>query len=442
MTFKSMLVPDEILLMIFSHLPLQDIKCLRLVSQNFLSCSSQFLLWSLGISSASRSLHFYRKISSDELFRKGISKIVYNTRLNHTITAEHDNVHPSVQLAPDAFDQCYSVYDLLCYGIPRLPMLREIIITDRTAQFSPNLSTTDLPLSSLEISQGRSTDDQLSLFILLRALSAVHSRPQTFRIFLRSCIPGTPSLLPSLNIQLEKDNYGRGYGTPKSPTLFDRCLTTAIPIFEDLRHLSIMTQYPPQQASIDTTCSTFTHNLCAFISTAGSNLRILELEIHEPLPAHPRVEDLNLTICIFALTPTLFPDLREMTLKGVSIEGFSLIAFLSRQASLEELRLQEVYLTSSSSNWAAIVDDLCLLLGVQFGDMLGIGSGKKMGRKSVGSGKSVAPMERIRLELERVFEPGDLRRERGLSIESSQLRGYFLGSEDNPLRSCYENFVV
>ncbi|PMD60855.1 uncharacterized protein K444DRAFT_628889 [Hyaloscypha bicolor E] len=172
MALQSMLLPDEILLMIFSHLPLQDIKCLRLVCHCFLDCFSQFLLWSLGISSASRSLHFYRKVSSDDLFRKDISTIVYNTRLNHTITAEHDNVLPDVQLAPDAFDQCYSVYDLLCYGIPRLPMLREIMITDRALQLSPNLSTTDSFINSLETNQAQTADDQLSLFVLLRALSA------------------------------------------------------------------------------------------------------------------------------------------------------------------------------------------------------------------------------------------------------------------------------
>jgi hypothetical protein len=437
-----MLLPDEILLMIFSHLPLQDIKCLRLVCHCFLDCSSQFLLWSLGISSASRSLHFYRKISSDDLFRKGISTIVYNTRLNHTITAEHDNVLPDVQLAPDAFDQCYSVYDLLCYGIPRLPMLREIVITDRALQLSPNLSTTYSFINSLETNQAQTADDQLSLFVLLRALSAVHSRPQTFRISLQNCIPGTPSLIPPLNTQLEKDNYGRGYGTPESPTLFDRCLTTAAPIFEDLRHLSIITQTPSHQASTETSSAKFTHSLCAFISTGGSNLQILEFEIHEGFSSHPRVEDPALSTFVFSFAPTLFPDLRGMRLKGVPMEGFSLIPFLSRQSSLEELRLQDVYLTSSSSDWAAIIDDLCLLLGVQFGDMMGNRSRKKMCRKRIGREKFVAPMERIRLELERVFEPGDIGRERGVSIDSSQLRGYFQGREDNPLRSCYESFVM
>jgi hypothetical protein len=52
------------------------------------------------------------------------------------------------------------------------------------------------------------------------------------------------------------------------------------------------------------------------------------------------------------------------------------------------------------------------------------------------------PMERIRLELECVCEPSDGGIERRLSIGSEHLRGYFLGKEDNPLRSCYENFVV
>lgn len=41
-----------------------------------------------------------------------------------------------------------------------------------------------------------------------------------------------------------------------------------------------------------------------------------------------------------------------------------------------------------------------------------------------------------------MFEPGDIGRERGVSIDSSQLRGYFQGREDNPLRSCYESFAM
>jgi hypothetical protein len=74
--------------------------------------------------------------------------------------------------------------------------------------------------------------------------------------------------------------------------------------------------------------------------------------------------------------------------------------------------------------------------------MMGNRSRKNICKKRIGSEKFVAPMERVRLELERVFEPGDIGRERGVSIDSSQLRGYFQGREDNPLRSCYESFVI
>ena len=116
------------------------------------------------------------------------------------------------------------------------------------------------------------------------------------------------------------------------------------------------------------------------------------------------------------------------------MEGFSLVAFLSRQSALEELRLQEVRLTQLSPDWAAIVDDLCLLLGVQFQ----AGKGKSGKRARV---KGMVPMERIQLQLESVFEPSDEARERGVSIGAADLRGYFAGREDNPLRSCYECFV-
>ncbi|KAE9380083.1 hypothetical protein N431DRAFT_394587 [Stipitochalara longipes BDJ] len=443
MTFQAMFLPDEILLMIFTRLPLEDIKCLRLVCHCFRSCSSQFLLWFLDISSTSRSLRFYRRISSDDLFRRGISKIVYNTRLNHTITAEHDHVLPEVQLAPDAFDQCYSVYDLLCYGIPRLPMLREIVITDRTQQTSPNLSITDLFTNALEINQARTTDDQLSLFILVRALSAVHSRPQTFRISLQNCIPGAASI-QSTKSRHENDSYGTGYGIYKSPTLFDRCLTTALEIFQDLQHLSIITQSPSQQTPVEPGFSAFTTNLCALVSTAGPNLRILEVAIHEPVPAQARDGSLLLSTALFAITPRLFPTLSQVMLKGLSMDGSALIAFLSRQSSLEKLRLVEIRLIPTSSNWTAIVDDLCLLLGVQF-EAGKINVGRKRGDRPSQRGKRIMgemPMERIRMELEGVFEPSDGGMERALSIGSTQMRGYFLGMEDNPLRSCYENFVT
>lgn len=168
MTLQSVFLPDELLLMIFSYLLLQDIKCLRLVSHEFHSCSSQFLLWSLNISSADRSLHFYKNISSDNLFRKGISKVIYNTQLRPASTGERDKLFPSGQYeelqhpAPDAFDQCYSVYDLLCYGIPRLPMLHEINITDRILQ-SPISSSTTPSLISTSIDERRTRNGELSL---------------------------------------------------------------------------------------------------------------------------------------------------------------------------------------------------------------------------------------------------------------------------------------
>jgi hypothetical protein len=127
---------------------------------------------------------------------------------------------------------------------------------------------------------------------------------------------------------------------------------------------------------------------------------------------------------LFSITPVLFSNLRVVVLKGVPMEGFDLVSFLSRQSALEELRLQEVRLTSKSLDWAGIVDDLRLLLGVQF---------EAGGRRR--RSKCVAPMERIRLELESVFEPEDRALENGISVSAGNLRGYFEGREDNPLRA-------
>lgn len=449
MTFHPFPFPDELLLVIFSHLPLRDIKCLRLVCHSFLICSSHYLLWSLNICSAVQSLHFYRKISTNDLFRRGISKLVYNTTLEISRTADWDNVNSYVQQtpAPDAFDQCYTVYDLLCYGIPRLPMLREIIITDRILHLSTEPSSTSLFVNSPEINRTRTRDGQLSLFILLRALSAVNvnSRPQTFRISLQSFIPGTLLLAPSCKTESETSSYGTGYGAPSSPSLYERCLTTSIPIFEHLRHLSIITQSPVAQTSIEHTSPTFTKNLCAFISTAGCQLQILEVAIHEFYGSQTRLDNLLFSTTLFSIAPDHFPCLRNVMLKGVSMEGFSLIAFLSRASStLGELRLVETRLIPSSPDWAAIVNDLCLLLGVQFDDgSIKYEEGRKrrarIRRRQI---EGVMPMERIRLEMESVFEPGDVRMERGISIGSKQLQSYFSGREDNPLTSCYESFVI
>jgi hypothetical protein len=180
------LLADKILLMIFSYLLLQDIKCLRLVCHYFLNCSSQFLFWSLKISSASSSLRFYRKISSSEIFRKGIFNLVYNTRLNSiSSSGESDKILPDAQhretqeLVLDAFDQCYSVYDLLCYGIPRLPMLREITITDRIIEPSSNPITADVSAVATDIDQKIIRNAELGLLscCVLFGQSAVDHKP-------------------------------------------------------------------------------------------------------------------------------------------------------------------------------------------------------------------------------------------------------------------------
>jgi len=448
MALQSVLLPDELLLMIFSSLPLQDIKSLRLVSRHFHSCSSQFLFWSLNITSAERSLHFYKEISSDSLFRRGISKIVYNTRLSSPSPGEHDELLPHEQHeglrspAPDAFDQCCKVYDLLCDGIPHLPMLREITITDRILEPSPNPSVAKHFIDSTDTNQRRIRNGELGLFILLRALSEVQCRPRTFRISLQSFIAGIPSAPAPQAATTIENHYGIGYGSRYSPTLFDRWLTTAPSIFQDLHHLSIITQSTDYHTGIESS-SSFICNLCAFISTAGQHLYILEVAIQETLPPEVRLDTMLFSTSLFSLTPTAFPFLRKLMLKGVPMEGFALIAFLSRQLALKELLLQEVRLTRGSPDWVAIVDDLGLLLGVQFegGKSKRTRSGKPRRKKKKNEIKDAVPMERISLELERCFEPGDGPGGREVSIGSRDLRRFFKGREDNPLRTCYESFV-
>jgi hypothetical protein len=127
--------------------------------------------------------------------------------------------------------------------------------------------------------------------------------------------------------------------------------------------------------------------------------------------------------------------MEELTIKGLGIDGFDLVAFLSRQSSLEEVILQSLQLTRTSPSWAGVVDDLCLILGAQF-------EGSSKSGRSRSRTKTIAPMERIRLDLVHVYEPYDERFEMPLGISAGDLVEYFAGREDNPLRTCYENFVV
>jgi hypothetical protein len=139
------------------------------------------------------------------------------------------------------------------------------------------------------------------------------------------------------------------------------------------------------------------------------------------------------TSSIFKISPNRWKNLRSLMIKELGIDGFDLVAFLSRQSSLEEVILQNLQLTRT--NWAGVIDDLCLILGAQF-------EGPSKRGRSRSRTKTIAPMERIRLDLVHVYEPYDERLEVPLSISAGDLAEYFAGREDNPLRICYENFVV
>jgi len=420
-------LPSELLLMIFSYLPIPDIKHLRLVSQHYHNCASQSLIPTLGIASDMNSLQFWSKISSADLFRRGVSKIVYNTRLTPEKKLEMQHIITSGQVLPrniTAIEQYYNIYYHLRTGIPRLPMLRDVTITDELLP----LSSIDTELSSWNATRWRrqmvtSHNGKLGLFILLRALSAACLAPESFHLSLQNCISGSTARTP--------DPATPNNVTTSPPRQLDHHLETAMTVFRNVRELSIETRGPDLDG--DPKCSAaFIRNLSAFVLTAGWRLDSLQVVVQD-MPLSLGLLDTTLfSTTLFNNSPVRFPTLRYLELTGVDIGGFELIAFLSQQSCLEKLLLQYVYLTRDSPEWTGVIEDLCWVLGAQFED----GEGGRC-RTDV-----VMPMERMQLDLEHVFEPFDELLEVPLTVRAGDLRAYFGGREGNPLRACYESFVV
>jgi hypothetical protein len=428
------MLPSEILLIIFGYLPLQDIQRLRLVSQHYHNCASQSLIRSLRISSDPRSLKFWENISSSDLFRRGVSRIVYNTGLTYQprpgfMSKNHEKRgNPIVRdYFTSAIDQCYNVYYPLRAGIPHLPMLREVVITDQVSQSSIyDLSGLDLNTSQSKTRIMGYHDSELSLFILLRALSAVNLAPKRFDLHVQRFVPGSTRRSQALISSKEQ---------PTSLNcLFDKCLGAATQVFKDLRELNISTRGPGLEGDVSY-ATAFIVNLSALVFTAGPQLERLQVVVQD-MPIPPDIPEYILfSTLLFKKSPTCWPMLRSLELRGVDVSGFELIAFISQQMLLEKVLLQDIYLTQDSPAWTSIIDDLCFVLGAQFEDMKA-GSGHK--RRS----QVVMPMERIQLHLNHVFEPWDGGLDDPLTVKPDELRGFFGGREENPLRDSYESFII
>jgi hypothetical protein len=302
-------------------------------------------------------------------------------------------------------------------------MLREIVITDEPSHTSqaPGGSSPheDQPQDTLH-------DRELSLFILLHVLQDVQIAPQRFTMSLRNY-----SLDVAASTHEPKPSSQE---TATALALFDAYLERASVVFKNIRQFNISIRGPNLGAKSQSALE-FIQNLNAFILTAGMEMERLSVEVEGMTLPLGEVETALFTANIFKISPNRWKNLRSLTITGLGIDGFDLVAFLSRQSSLDEVILQDLQLTRTSPSWAGVVDDLCLILGAQFE------RSSKNGR-SRSRTKTIAPMERIRLDLVHVYEPYDTRLEMPLSVSAGDLVEYFAGREDNPLRTCYENFVV
>jgi hypothetical protein len=417
-------LPSEILLMIFSLVPISDIKNLRLVNHIFHNCASQSLFQTIEITSKKDSWHLWKKITEDTLFSRGISRIIYNARLTLDSAGE-DNICGQAQNLRDDLHHTAEQYnareDLLRAGIARLPMLREVVITDEPPRVP---QPSEGYFMYKEQPQDTLHNRELSLFILLHVLQDVQIAPRRFTMSLRNY---TLDVAASTH-----EPEPSSQNTATALALFDAYLQKATVVFKNVRHFSISIRGPNLGAKSQSALS-FVQNLNAFMLTAGPRLERLLIEVEGMRLPSGDLETSLFTSSIFKISPNRWKNLRSLTIKGLGIDGFDLVAFLSRQSSLEEVILQNLQLTRS--NWAGVIDDLCLILGAQF-------EGPSKSRRSRSRTKTIAPMERIRLDLVHVYEPYDERLEAPLSVSAVDLVKYFAGREDNPLRTCYENFVV
>jgi len=86
----------------------------------------------------------------------------------------------------------------------------------------------------------------------------------------------------------------------------------------------------------------FIDDLTALAMSGGHQLNKLQVEIEDmPLPLIHSIAVLFSTT-LFSANPTRWPTLRTLVLKGVDIDGFEFIAFLSRQSSISEVGLSNV----------------------------------------------------------------------------------------------------
>jgi hypothetical protein len=179
-------LPSEILLIIFSLVPISDIKNLRLVNHIFHNCASQSLFQTIEITSRKDSWQLWKKITEDSLFSRGVSRIVYNACLNLDSPGEGIICGQDQNLRDDLHHtagQYNAREDLLRAGIARLPMLREIVITDEPPHVpQPSAGY----FIHKEQPQDTLHDRELSLFTLLHVLQDVQIAPQRFTMSLRN----------------------------------------------------------------------------------------------------------------------------------------------------------------------------------------------------------------------------------------------------------------
>jgi hypothetical protein len=318
-------------------------------------------------------------------------------------------------------EQCNNVYQHLRFGLPRLPMLREIAITDAQPPISSTaLDPNHIPQVTSQESLAEIRDGATSLLTVLRALAAASCTPSIFSLSVQNCFPGVKT----------KSCCQKAVACPPV-SIFGSCLASAPAVLKKSHRLSLSTQAPEAKAGPKFEAE-FGENLSSFILTAGESLRELEINVQGASRSSINFGKLLLSTTLFHSSPNQWPHLRHLLLEGVGVDGRELVVFLGRQSSLEELMLRRVYLTGNSPNWTEVIEDLRLTLG---------GSAEKPAEEAIERPKATMPLERIIIDLDQVFEPSDRLLEVPIVISTTDLKEYFAGREENPLRTCYETFT-
>lgn len=294
--------------MICAYVTILDIKNLRLVNRHYHSCASLFLFHSLKIASNQRSLSQWKSVCENSIFNRGVSKVVYQIRLEEPILnpsrgAQNATLHSdSTTPVRSAVRQCYDVYNALRVGLQCLPRLKNITIRDTTASSCAHSTDTCYEIDSSGTTAVMDVIDhgRLNLLILLRSLAECNIPLEVFSILVQNLIPG--STISSWDYHQSKNQQC------SLLTMFERCLEIAMVVLANILELNIITRGPDLEGA-DDNASLFIKSLEALIQTAGPRMTKLQIIVKDmPLP-HDSLGASLFTTSLFSTSPVRWPTL-------------------------------------------------------------------------------------------------------------------------------------